>query len=76
MISGQNVPGQESMTYSCQGARESKVMISGQNVPGQESMTYKLSRCQRKQSCDQWTECPSTGINDLQAVEVAEKANL
>jgi hypothetical protein len=38
-------------------------------------MTYMLLRCQRKQSHDQWTECPSTGINDLHAVEVPEKAN-
>jgi hypothetical protein len=34
-ISGQNVSGQESMTYSLL-IRESKAMISGQNVPGQE----------------------------------------
>jgi hypothetical protein len=54
---------------------KAKVVISGQNVPAQESMTYILSRCQRKQTRDQWTECPSTGINDLHAVEVPEKAN-
>jgi hypothetical protein len=53
----------------CRGAGESKLAISGQNVPGQQSMTYKLSRCRRKQTRDQWTECPRTGINDLLAVE-------
>ena len=38
-------------------------------------MTYVLSRHRRKQTRDQWTECPRTGINDLRAVEVAEEAN-
>ena len=32
-------------------------------------MTYIPSRHRRKQTHDQWTECPRTGINDLRAVE-------
>ena len=47
-------------------------MISGQNVRGQESMTYSLSRHRRKQTRDQWTECPRTGINDLRSVKASE----
>ena len=50
-------------------------MISGQNVRGQESMTYELSRHRRKQTRDQLTEFPRTGINDLRAVEASEEAN-
>ena len=50
-------------------------MISGQNVRGQESMTYSLSRHRRKQTQDQWTECPRTGINDIRPVEASEEAN-
>ena len=41
----------------CQGIRERKQVISGQNVTGQESTTYSLSRDQRKETGDQWTEC-------------------
>ena len=50
-------------------------MISGQNVRGQESMTYVLSKHRRKQTRDQWTECPRTGINDLRTVEASEDGN-
>jgi hypothetical protein len=76
MISGQNVPAQESMTYILSRWQRKQSHDQWTECPRQESMTYILSRCQRKQSHDQWTECPSTGINDLHAVEVPEKANL
>ena len=46
-------------------------MISGQNVAELGSMTYSLSRHWRKLTPDQWTECPRTGIDDLQPVEEA-----
>ena len=59
----------------CRGIGGSKPMISGQNARGQESMTYLLSRHQRKQILDQWTECPRTGINDLRPVKASEEAN-
>ena len=74
MISGQNVRGQESMTYSLSRHRH-KPVISGQNVRGQESVTYPLSRHRRKQTRDQWTECPRTGISDLPTVKASEDGN-
>ena len=79
MISGQNVRGcprtgiNDLLAVEALGG--SKPVISGQNVRGQESMTYCLSRHRRKQTRDQWTECPRTGINDLRAVEASEEAN-
>ena len=73
VISGHNVTGQESTTYSLSGIRERKQVISGQNVTGQESTTYSLSRDQRKETGDQWTECHRTGINNLQTVKGSEK---
>ena len=74
MISGQNIAGQESMTYSLS-SHGRKQVISGQNVARQESMTYGLSRHQRKQTRDQWTECRRTGINYLHPVKASEEAN-
>ena len=49
-------------------------MLSQQNVSGPK-MTYSLSRHQRKQTRDQWTECTKTEIDDLLAVEASEEAN-
>ena len=38
-------------------------------------MTYSLASHRRKQTRNQWTECPRAGINDLHPVEAPEKAN-
>ena len=75
MISGQNIAGQELMTYDLP-SHGRKQVISGQNVARQESMTYGLSRHQRKTTHDQWTECCKTGMNDLRAVEASQKAKI
>ena len=64
----------QQLTY-CGGGRESKSTISGQNVLGQKPTTYTLWRCQRTQIHHQWPECPRTGTNNLQSIEVPEKAN-
>src|SRR5882757_8785982 len=60
---------------ACRSIEASKPAISGQNVPGQESTTYALSKHRSKQTRDQWTECPRTGINDLRSVEASKQAN-
>jgi len=49
--------------------------VSGQKAPDQKSKTYMLLRGQRRQAHSEGIEGPRSEINDLHAVERAEKAS-